>query len=364
MRILHIITSLRTGGAERLVTELALRNGGDKVDILLFDGTRTPLMEKVEIGGVTVHSLGKGPKAMRNPLLLIRLARFLRKHPCDIIHTHNTPCQILVAFVSGRSTLVTTEHSTSNRRRNWRWLRTIERWMYGRYNKIICVGEQTRQALSAWLSRPELDKRMIVIPNGIDLDRYSRAKPNRNGEPRICFDILMLAAFRPPKDHATLIRSMQLLPKEYQLQLAGDAETEEDRRILLHCKNLVRTLSLQDRIFFLGVRSDTPELIAASDVVVLSSFYEGFGLSALEGMAAGKPVIASDVDGLRDLVSDAGLLFPPGDAETLATLIRDICENPEKAREIGQRCKVKVRQYDIAETARRYKNLYLEVSGV
>jgi glycosyltransferase involved in cell wall biosynthesis len=84
-------------------------------------------------------------------------------------------------------------------------------------------------------------------------------------------------------------------------------------------------------------------------------------LSVLEGMASGKPMIASDVEGMRDLVGGAGLLFPQGDAETLATLIREVCENPEKAREIGRRCRERAMQYDIAETAKRYHALYEEV---
>ena len=79
MKILHIITSLRTGGAERLVAELARRHhaDGDEVEVLLFDGTRTPLVDELEKNGIPVHALGKGFAAMSNPLLLPALARFL-----------------------------------------------------------------------------------------------------------------------------------------------------------------------------------------------------------------------------------------------------------------------------------------------
>ena len=82
MRILHVITSLRTGGAERLVVELVkrLHNAGDDVAVLLFDGMRTPLVEELENGGIPVFALGKGAGAMRNPLLLLKLRCFLRKH--------------------------------------------------------------------------------------------------------------------------------------------------------------------------------------------------------------------------------------------------------------------------------------------
>ena len=78
-------------------------------------------------------------------------------------------------------------------------------------------------------------------------------------------------------------------------------------------------------------------------------------------MACGKALISSDVKGLRELTSGAGLLFPPGDSEKLAGLIRQVCENPTLAREIGARCKERAAQYDIAETARRYREEYSKI---
>ena len=362
MKILHIITSLRTGGAERLVAELALRHlaNGDDVEVLLFDGTRTPLVEELEKGGIPVHSLGKGFSAMSNPLLLPALSRFLRKHQFDIVHTHNTSCQILTAMVPAL-TRVTTEHGTINRRRNWRWFRPIDRWMYGRYGRIACVGEETRRTLSAWLERPELDARMTVIPNGIDLQRIASATPAEDLAKQGGFKILMVSAFRPEKDQQTLIRAFQLLPNNYQLFLAGGTETPENQRIMDECQALAKELGVNDRIRFLGVLADVPNLLAAADVIVLSSKHEGMSLSVLEGMASGKPMIASDVEGMRELVSNAGLLFPQGDAEALAALIRGVCEDSEKAQEIGRKCRERAMLYDIAETAKRYHLLYEEI---
>ena len=367
MRILHIITSLRTGGAERLVAELARRHqaNGEDVEILLFDGTRTPLVEELERCDVPVHALGKGFAAMSNPLLLPALARFLRKHKFDIVHAHNTSCQILTAMVPAL-TRVTTEHGTINLRRSWRWFKPIDRWMYGRYERIVCVGEETRQALSKWLGKPDLDARMTVIPNGIDLQRIVDATPAKDlpvgpstSSGTDLHIVLMVSAFRPEKDQQTLIRAIKLLPETYHLFLAGGAETPENQKILDACKALAK--EPQGRIHFLGIRSDVPALLAAADVIVLSSKHEGMSLSVLEGMASGKPLIASDVPGLRELVSGAGLLFPQGDAKALAARIQEICENPEIAREIGQKCRERASLYDITEMARKYRDLYESV---
>ena len=168
----------------------------------------------------------------------------------------------------------------------------------------------------------------------------------------------MISAFRPQKDHPTLIRALSILPEDYRLFLAGGAETDEDRKYLNDCKQLVAELGLGERVRFLGVRSDVPQLLAAADVVVLSTAYEGMPLSLLEAMAAGRPLIASDVPGVHDLVSGAGLLFPFGDEQRLAELIRQVCEDPSFAAEVGAKCRARAADYDVAETARRYLQEY------
>ena len=363
MKILHIITSLRTGGAERIVADLCpcLLKIGDEVSVLLLDGTHTGLYDQLEHAGIHIDSLSKGWRAMRNPFLLPRLLRYLKNNSFDLVHTHNTFCQFLAAAASVfyPLTLITTEHNTSNRRRKWNWFRPIDRWMYDKYKKIVCVGEGTEKALVAHL--PDCSGKTAIISNGINLESFFRAPADKDILSFEGFKILMVAAFRAQKDHATLIRAMENLPNEYRVFLAGGAETREDEKTLQSCQELVKTMELEDRVTFLGVRKDVPQLLAACDVAVLSSHYEGFGLSAVEAMASGKVLIASDVESLTTLVGGAGLLFPLGNAEALAALIREVCENPEKAREIGRKCRERAMQYDIAETAKRYYALYEEV---
>ena len=360
MRILHFITSLRTGGAERLVSDVLpiIQREGEEVSLLLLDGTRTPLFEELESKGIRIDSLSKGWRAMRNPLLVFKLTHFLRKERYDIVHTHNTPCQMMAAAASliVPQTLVTTEHNTTNKRRSWKVFHPIDRWMYSRYQRIACVGKETEKALLDYL--PKLAGKTVIITNGISLDRFHKATPAKDIAERQGIRILMAAAFRAQKDHATLIRAMALLPNTYHLFLAGGAETKEDEKTLLSCKTLVQEMDLEDRVSFLGTRKDIPELLEACDVAVLSSHYEGFGLSALEAMASGKVIIASDVESLTTLVSGAGLLFPQGDAPALAACIREVCENPEKAREIGIRGKERAEKYDLAQTAQSYHELY------
>lgn len=363
MRILHIITSLRTGGAERLMVDLLprLRDRSHQIELLLFDGTRTPFYCQLERQGITIHSLGNGFRDMYNPLHIFRLRRFL-KRPFDIIHTHNTSCQLFaaIACLNSPSVLVTTEHNTFNRRRTWRWYRELDRWMYGRYRHIICVSDETKQNLAKALDDELLAQRMSVVTNGIDLQRFMTVSPDEtlrkanNGK----HIVIMVGAFRKQKDQPTLIRAMQQLPDDYRLWLVGDGECRSA------CETLVSELGLNNNVSFWGNRSDIPVLLATADVVVLSSHYEGLPLSAIEGMCVAKPFIASNVSGLREIVGDAALLFPHEDARQLAMLIKQVCEEEVLYKQVADRCRERASQYDISCMVERYERVYFEKYGI
>ena len=134
MRILQVITSLQMGGAETLVVNLIprLQAMGHIVDLCVFNGIETPLMQRLrrESPQTKIYSLGHG---VYNPFYVLKLARLMRGY--DIVHTHNSSPQLFVAMakVLYSVKLVSTEHTTSNRKREWKWYAPIESWMYGQY---------------------------------------------------------------------------------------------------------------------------------------------------------------------------------------------------------------------------------------
>lgn len=362
MRILQVITSLRTGGAERLMVDLIprLQSMGHQVRLLLLDGTVTPYYEQLQQTGVRIYALGHGSGTMYNPLFLFGMWKFLHRHHFNLIHTHNTPCQILVAAVPHRKSTryVTTEHNTTNRRRAWRLFRPVDRWMYRRYDHIISVSKAVQENLQRALNVPALCQRMSVVPNGIEWKRFSEAAPCAELVERYRGKhlVVMVAAFRPQKDQPTLIRAMAQLPADYHLLLVGDGECRGA------CEALTRELHLEGRVTFTGIRTDVPEVLAAASVVVLSSCYEGLSLSCLEAMASGRPFVASDVEGIHDLVEGAGVLFPLGSSRLLVQCIRQCGEDSAYAQEVAARCQQRAANYDIRAMVNGYERIYQAIT--
>lgn len=360
MKILHVITSLRTGGAEKLMVDLLprLKELGNEVELLVFDGIRTPFYLELEKKGIKIHSLTMGkeqfsPWVIYNPLNFFRLLPHLKGY--DIIHTHNTAAQLFVAVgtLLSKCQLVTTEHSTNNRRRTIPGLKILDKWMFNQYQKIICISKKAEDNLREYLNN--CSQKICTIENGIDLSKYIQAKPNTDLQVQYQ-DLhlgIMVAGFRLAKDHNTLIKAYQFLPDDYHLLLAGpNIETEDD------CKKLTETLGLSERIHFLGSRSDVPALLKTAEVVVMSSHYEGLSLSSVEGMACGNPFIASNVEGLKEVVQGAGILFPHEDAKKLAEEIKRLTTEKEYREKTISLCQERAKNYDISTMAQKYNELY------
>ena len=353
MKILHVITSLYTGGAEQLMVDLLPRlrdNGRNQVDLLLINGVETPFKTAIQDKGITVHSLSM-TNDVYHPRYISRMRPYLRQY--DVVHTHNTACQFYVPLALTCSSrcpvLVTTEHNANNRRRKKLWLKPLDRWMYGRYAAIICIADQTRRNLESYIGKQE---KIRTIYNGVDLGRFIR--PVKDISANDSFVITMVSTYRTQKDHATLMRAMKHLPSSFRLQFVGGGEREDEERLRSYC----HSLDLDDRVAFLGVRSDVPDILEQSDFIVLSSHWEGLSLSSIEGMASGRPFIASDVDGLREIVGGVGKLFPHEDDVELAQIIKSLSENPDEYRNVASQCQDRARQYDISFMAEKYLELY------
>jgi glycosyltransferase involved in cell wall biosynthesis len=200
--------------------------------------------------------------------------------------------------------------------------------------------------------------RISTINNGVDVGKIYNAQPDADllrmkGRRHA---IVMVAGFREAKDQDTLVRTMALLDKQrYELWLVGVGTRQQE------VAALARQLEVSENVRFLGLRMDVPNVLRAADIIVMSSHWEGLSLSNIEGMAAGKPFIASDVNGLREVTKGYGLLFPEGDAGALANEIQQLTDDQAYYQSVADRCYQRAREYDIKETAEKYYKTYTKL---
>ena len=359
MKVLHIINNLNIGGAEKLLVETLplYESFGVQVDVFLLTKVDSPFVSAIEenFNGNIYYS---GLKSVYNPCQILKIRDFIQHGDYDVVHAHLFPtlyCVSLVkTFFGIKIPIIFTEHSTHNKRLDKFIFRAIDRCIYRKYQKILAITPQVKQVLVQKLNiNPE---KVEVVYNGVEVDKYKQASPYAEGTffEKGATILMQVSRFHAAKDQKTVIRALTLLPQKYKLLLVGDGETK------IECENLVQELSLQERVHFLGSRVDIPELLKTADIVIQSSHWEGFGLVAVEAMAAGKPIIASDVVGLRDIVSGYGLLFQKGNEDQLAKEIETL-EDKRYYKEIADKCTERAEDFHITKMIKNNIAAYQQV---
>jgi glycosyltransferase involved in cell wall biosynthesis len=359
MKVLQIINGLNTGGAEKLLLETLplYREKGIEMDILVLEGSEYPFMKELEKQNCcTIFSLGNG--SVYNPLLILKIIKFFKKY--NIVHVHLFPAfywVVLAKLISFSDVkLVYTEHNTTNRRRLNSFLKAIDYFIYNIYDKIICISKDVEIKLKKHIIGLP-DNRFDLINNGLNVSKifletsYLKSDLGLNINEN---DIILIqvSRFQAQKDQSTLIKSLHYLPENVHLLLVGDG--------ILRRKNeeLTEKLNLSNRVHFLGVRMDVNKLLKTADIVVLSSHFEGLSLSSIEGLASGKPFVASDVPGLSEIVSGAGVLFPNQDENALAVAINQLIDDKNYYNRIVTQCLIRAKEYDIDIMVEKHINLY------
>lgn len=357
MKIVHVINNLDGGGAEKLVYEFALfqKNAGhDVVVITLLRSINDIYAHKLIQVGVKVMQLNCEKYSLSNMYKLRKI--FITIRP-DIIHSHLFPSQYYVVFATfGLSVgLITTEHNTSNSRVSNKLFKIVEQFVYSRYNKIIAISDGVLKTYSKYL--PKLESKILTIENGINLEQFRNGLANKSylNFSNEIFLVTMVARFSEQKDQGSVIKALALLPPHIHLLLVGEGDK------LAENTKLVADLELASRVHFLGFRTDIPEILSLSDIIVLSSFWEGFGLAIVEGMASGKPVIASNVSGLNEIVAGIGSLFEVGDYVELSRMIMNYHDDNEYYESSSKSSYLKAQRFNIINTNTKYLELYSDV---
>ena len=239
----------------------------------------------------------------------------------DIIHAHLFPanffCSIIKILGFTNAKLITTEHSTYNRRRGKFWGKIIDKIIYKSYDHIISISNGTKKKLIEWL--PETKNRIIVIKNGCAL---KHKKPIIREKNKSTIKLVSVGALKTAKNYELTIKSIiHIKDLDFKWTIAGDGALRNK------LNKEIEKLGLIDKIKFIGRVDPIWTLLEQSDIFIITSIWEGFGMAAVEAMNSTLPIVASDIPGLKEIVgfeeSKCALFVNPLDDYDIS-IIKDI----------------------------------------
>ncbi|WP_164103320.1 glycosyltransferase [Candidatus Laterigemmans baculatus] len=339
--ILQLLHSLDTGGAEVLADRLGQRLSNSYRVLFACLDQVGEIGERLIARGYQVEQLHRRPGIDWN--CVRRLSQFVRREQIDLIHAHQyTPFFYAMAARIGMPgvPIVFTEHGRffpdyRRRRRVW-----FNRALLRRQDRLIAVGHDVKRALVDNDGLPT--ERVEVIHNGIPVEafnpeHFSGAKDRLRAELGLSSDAVVavqVARLDALKDHLTAVRSIALASTSSNVHLLVVGEGAERGRI----ETEIAACGVSERVHLLGLRRDIPQLLAASDILLLSSISEGIPLTVLEGMAAELPIVATDVGGLKEIVADRvhGFLCPARDPTALAERLVQLGQQAALRHQMGR----------------------------
>jgi glycosyltransferase involved in cell wall biosynthesis len=332
MRIVYLLTSLGMGGAERLVVSLAeaMEARGHTAALLVL----RPRLAEEWPTRLTVIYLGMRKSPFSVLSSIVRAHRFHRFFQPDLLHSHsfhaNLVARVLTLLSSQRKLLCTIHNVYEGG-----WMRMMAyRLTNGLSQCTTVVSAEAAHRFLRWKAVSQ--EKCRVITNGISSSEFLPQE-----ERRICLrkqmglndEFLWITAGRivPAKDYPNLLSALAQLEKVssgLQLWIAGAGEDRE----LESLRYFAAKLGLTDRVRWLGLRRDLPALLDAADGFVLASAWEGMPLALGEAMAMAKPVVATDVGGVREMVGETGRIVPAKDPKALAQAMRETMQSPLEER--------------------------------
>lgn len=373
MNLTFIITDLGTGGAERMLLKLLQQLNRNR-----FSPTVVSLANLNEVGleiqllGIPVHTLGMS-RNFPNPLILLRLAKLLRRLQPDVVHTwmyHADLLGGLAARLAGCNRVIWCVRQGNlskavNKRTTLFVVRAcalLSSWLPAQI--VLC----SHRAKDVHRKVGYAEDKMHVIPNGFDLKEFfpdPEARASLRIELALKFDaplVGMVARFDPQKNHFGFIDAAAqvcaYLP-DVHFVLAG---TEvDDANAALNAA--IYAKGLQERIHLMGRRDDVPRLMAAIDVLVSPSHGEAFPNVLGEAMACGIPCVVTDVGDSAEIVGDTGRVVPPDDMNAMAfELVVALQLSAAERAEISKQARARVAaNYEISHVTRHYESLYEKV---
>jgi len=357
LKVLHIISSFVTGGAEKLVVDLLTNHDTNKIEMaaVSFGPKMNYILEKeLAEKGIDVYYLNK--QKGFDVSIYFKLHKIFREFKPDVVHTHLYVIRytLLPALINRIPVMVHTIHNNIESKEQNKLGIFVEKIAYHYFGMVpVAISESVRVSI---IKTYDMAKNHIpIIINGIDTSKYREVKkcPKNNQSVRL----IHIGRLNKQKNHALLIDSFKnVIDGGYDVKLiiVGDGELKEE------LIEKVNSLGISDKVTFLGIRSDIPELLQASDFFVFSSNWEGLPLVVLEAMSAGLPIVSTKVGGIPEIVQDNvnGVLVEPGNQEMLVEAITKLLTDKQKLVQMGRKSRELASQYDVKQTQQNYEQLY------
>ena len=363
MRIVYVLASLGMGGAERVVVGLAGRMAqrGHTVALLVL----RPRVEEEWPTALPVVHLEMRRSPLSALIGLERGRRFLREFRPDLLHSHSFHANLVARLLKGLAPpqVVSTVHNVYE----GGWLRMLA---YRLTDGLACRTAFVSQAAAGRFVRLKAVplRKCVVLTNGIDAAEFAPSAARREAmrtEMGANDGFIWLTAGRiaPAKDYPNLLRAFALVRAsraDARLWIAGEASCRDFSKV----RGLAAELGLQESIRWLGLRRDLPALLDAADGFVLASAWEGMPLALGEAMAMEKPVVATDVGGVRELVGDAGAMVPPKDPGALArAMLEQMLSTQEDRRALGRAARARIQgSFSMDAKADEWEALYRTIN--
>lgn len=359
-RILQLLATGGNGGAQESYSGLLLRLHRAKYEVRALSLSVGSAVHRLRRLGLTVEIIDAADDAVA----VRELAAYLRREEIDLVHSHMFRAEVIgtrAAVAAGTPVIISTVHSSRVRSEADTELLAS---LTPQIDRLIVPSDATAHKVRC---EGRGDAEFAVIPNGVDLSRFATPAPRcalrkEHGIPRDALLLGVVARLEPEKGHRYLVGAMPSVvsraPNAWLLIVGEGSE-----RSALEAQVAALPAPARDRVVFTGRRDDVSAVTADLDIAVLPSLREAQGISLLEAMARCRPVIASAVGGIPEVVTDgvSGLLVPPADSTALADALVRLADSPSLRDRLGQAGFVTVRdRYSIDAQVRRVEEVYDE----
>lgn len=374
IKIVYLIGNLGAGGAEKLVYDLTIGLDKSKFRVSIialgnykdmsFEEERIELLRK---NGVEVKIISKNPHG--NRLSTIKtLRKILKIDPPDIIHAHLFTGMFYgrIASWGMKIPIIATYHNTSGF--------GIKDKIFARifakhFKKIIAVSNEVKKFVQNYFKIPS--SKIIVIYNGIETKRFMIDKRDSSENNTVIF--ACVGRIVEQKGYLTLVNALIYLKSQknvnnFKFKIAGDGPLKKELLQMIHDN------SLENNVEFVGNITNVSEFLSKSNIFVMPSLYEGFGIALVEGMASGKPIIISNLDVFKEIldltdvnfdsnyfVTRYGVIFKTNDSKSLADSIMWMLEHKEKWPEFSENSRNRSKEFDISKTILEHEKVYEEL---